>query len=99
MSSKPKYSLKQKLYQIIVSETEIETCECCGHTTMKPKTFGFRNCTPIIYITIYRHKTTYTTTFGTADENEINLEHGMWFTTPELAQAECDRRNQGGETK
>jgi len=90
-----KYNLNTEVWRVGVAEADEVKCKCCGRMSYKPIKFEVdKTASPILWITYYGFKTTYGINFDSAlNESEIDSEGALYFTTPEAAQAECDRRN------
>lgn len=102
MNIETKYDMGQKIWAVGTYDTEPKKCSHCGHDIpfvryrVLPKTritrFSVHSILYFGFLITYENNKQ-----SRADENKIDCAGGIWFTTPQAAQAECDRRNRKGE--
>ena len=97
MTIETKYDIGQEFW-FITEDRIYSKCPHCGQENFDEEYDDFWKVTGSVIIAgILKRKydILYVTSNDTKiDETRINE---RWFTTRELAQAECDRRNQGGK--
>jgi hypothetical protein len=88
------YDIGQKLYRVIVSESNEIKCRECGRKKFEVNKYAVSVALEkIIEIRFLGRCTHYRTYCVTLSESEIDCEGAWHFSDRQAAQDECDRRN------